>query len=328
MENQLLGNQKLSIGIPIYNEEENLEEVINRILHAMNKYQITNYELVFTDNCSTDKSIQKLNELRNTLNIQIKIVKHARNYGYQTSLQTCLKYSDGDYVAIMDGDLQDPPELLPVMLNELLKQQKNIVYGKRISRAGGFLNRFFYKSYYRIWQKLADFEIQVDSGEFAIYDRFSVNQILKFKEKNRFQRGIRAYLGLNQIEYPYRREIRHKGKTKFKFGQQIQLGLDGIYSFSFAPIRMMMIIGLNVTFFSFILSLISVVLKIINFYNESFNVGQMGKGLVQIFLIFTMLLGIIIIMLGIIGEYLSRIYDEIRDRPIVIESINGAKINE
>jgi glycosyltransferase involved in cell wall biosynthesis len=328
MEDNSLKNRKLSIGIPIYNEEENLSEIVNRISQAMDSAQIRNYELVFADNCSIDHSIQKLQELRKSSKTQIKIVKHARNYGYQTSLQTCLKYSDGDYVAIMDGDLQDPPELLPIMLNELLKQQKNIIYGKRISRAGGIINRIFYKLYYKIWQKLADVEIQVDSGEFAIYDRFSVDQILKFKEKNRFQRGIRAYLGLNQIEYPYHREVRHKGKTKFNFGQQLQLGLDGIYSFSFAPIRMMMIIGLNVTFFSFVLSIISVTLKIINFYNQDFNVGQMGKGLVQIFLVFTMLLGIIIIMLGIIGEYLGRIYDEIRDRPIIIESINGEPINE
>jgi dolichol-phosphate mannosyltransferase len=323
MEDKSLRNVKLSIGIPIYNEEDNLDEIINRISAAMNKSQIRKYELVFVDNCSTDRSVQKLNELWKSSSIPIKTVKHARNYGYQISLQTCLKHSDGDFVAIMDGDLQDPPELLPIMLNELLKQQKNIIYGKRISRAGGILNRVFYKLYYKIWQKLADFEIQVDSGEFAIYDRFSVEQILKFKEKNRFQRGIRAYLGLNQIEFPYHRELRHKGKTKFKFSQQIQLGLDGIYSFSFAPIRMMMIIGLNVTFASFLLSFVSVALKIVNFYDEDFNVGQMGKGLVQLSLIFTMLLGIIIIMLGIIGEYLGRIYDEIRDRPIIVESING-----
>ena len=221
----------------------------------------------------------------------------------------------------MDGDLQDPPELIPVMLRRLIESQNNIIYGVRKSRKGSLINNILYKYFYKIWEKLADISIQVDSGEFAIYDRFSVNQILKFKERNRFQRGIRAYLGLKQIEFKYDRDFRFTGKSKFNFYQQLRLGLDGIYSFSFAPIRLILVIGLYVFLISISLAFVSVMLRVINLINPEFSTGQMGKGLVQIFFVFTTLFGVVIIMLGIIGEYLSRIYDEIRDRPIIVEEV-------
>jgi dolichol-phosphate mannosyltransferase len=189
---------KISIGIPIYNEQELLKELIKRIESSFRLAGLLNYEIVFTDNCSTDQSFDVLEKYISKKNSRIKVIQHARNYGYQTSLRTCLENSNGDYIAIMDGDLQDPPELIPEMLKTLLIKKANIVYGVRSDRAEKFFKKLSYKLFYKFWHKVADIEIQIDSGEFAIYDRYSANQILKFKEKNRFQRGIRAYLGLKQ----------------------------------------------------------------------------------------------------------------------------------
>ena len=316
---------KLSIAIPIFNEELLIPELINRVTRSVETLYLDNFEIVITDNNSTDKTLDILKDIAKEKKYRIKIVKHARNYGYQTSLQTCLQHASGDYVAVMDGDLQDPPELIPIMLEILIKEKKNIIYGVRRSRRGNFLKNRLYKFFYKLWQKVADIEIQLDSGEFAVYDRYSVNQILKFREKNRFQRGIRAYLGLKQMEYAYDRDSRYKGKSKFNFNQQLRLGLDGIYSFSFAPIRIIMVIGIYVFIFSLTLATVSTTLRIINVFDPGFSVGQMGRGLVQIFFIFTTLFGIVIIMLGIIGEYLSRIYDEIRDRPIIVEEVVNSR---
>ncbi len=314
-------SRKLSIAIPVFNEEPIIPELINRVVNTFTNINLYDIEIIITDNHSSDKTFEILKNVAKEHKTRIKIIKHARNYGYQTSLQTCLNHATGDYVAVMDGDLQDPPELIPAMLDLLIKEKKNIVYGVRRSRRGNFFKNSLYKFFYKLWQKVADIEIQLDSGEFAVYDRYSVDQILKFRERNRFQRGIRAYLGLNQMEYQYDRDLRYRGKSKFNFYQQLRLGLDGIYSFSFAPIRIIMAIGIYVFIFSLILATASTTLRIINIFDPSFSVGQMGKGLVQIFFIFTTLFGIVIIMLGIIGEYLSRIYDEIRDRPIIFEEV-------
>ena len=311
---------KLSIGIPVYNEQENVQELVYRITDSMKNASIQNYEIVFTDNHSTDMTMDVLKKLSYDYPDKIKILRHARNYGYQTSILTCLENCDGDYVAIIDGDLQDPPEHLPNMLSLAKSNDANIVYGVRKSRKEKFWKILAYKLFYKLWNKVADIEIQIDSGEFAIYDRFSVNQILKFKEKNRFQRGIRAYLGLKQLPYYYDRELRSNGISKFNINQQIKLGLDGMYSFSLAPIRFIMAIGLSVFTVSSILTLISVILKVINFFNPSFSLGQMGQGLVLIFFVTTMLFGVTIIILGILGEYLGRIFDEIRNRPVIIDT--------
>lgn len=312
---------KVSIGIPVYNEEDVVVELINRVTDVFGASEFNNFEIVVTDNNSTDRTFELLEIIAKKQGSKVKLIKHARNYGYQTSLQTCLENSDGDYVALMDGDLQDPPELLPIMIRCLLDNNVNIVYGVRVTRKGSKLSNYLYKKFYTIWQKLADIEIQIDSGEFAIYDRFSVDQILKFRERNRFLRGIRAYLGLVQKGFPYEREVRFNGKSKFNYRQQFRLAFDGIYSFSFAPIRLIMTLGILVFAISLIFSLVSILFRIANILHPDFNIGQMGDGLVQIFFLFTMLFGVIIIILGIIGEYLGRIYDEIRQRPVVIEKV-------
>lgn len=314
---------KISICVPIYNEEEVVIELINRILSTVSNSKIYNYEVIIVDNCSTDKTLDVLNSYLQIDSKNITIAQHSRNYGYQTSIETCFKLSTGDYVAIIDGDLQDPPELIPEMINKMLTDKLNVVYGVRSSRKDSRLNKYLYKYFYRIWRKLADIEIQQDAGEFAVYDRRAVSIILKFKEKNRFQRGIRAYIGLKQEPFPYVREARQIGVSKFHLTDQIKLALDGIFSFSLAPIRLIILIGFSIFILSFLLAITSLGLKVLSLINPDLYFGQMAAGLVQIFFVFTMLFGVVIIILGIIGEYLGRIYDEVRDRPIVIQTLNG-----
>ena len=314
---------KISICIPIYNEEEVITELIERILSTINNSKIYNYEIIIVDNCSTDKTLEILETYLQIDNKNITVAKHSRNYGYQTSIETCFKLSSGDFVAIIDGDLQDPPELIPVMIKKMMTNKLNVVYGVRRTRKDSRLNKYLYKSFYRIWRKLADIEIQEDAGEFAVYDRKAVDIILKFKEKNRFQRGIRAYIGLKQEPFPYDREARQIGVSKFHLTDQFKLALDGIFSFSLAPIRLIILIGFSIFTLSFLLAITSLGLKILNLINPDLYFGQMAAGLVQIFFVFTMLFGVVIIILGIIGEYLGRIYDEVRDRPVVIQTLNG-----
>lgn len=300
-------------------EEQNVVQLIDRISRTFHNSEFSNFEIVVTDNKSSDSTYKILETYAMKSNSRIKLIKHARDYGYQTSLQTCLRFSRGDYVAIMDGDLQDPPELIPEMLRLLISESVNIVYGIRKSRKASIFSKLMYSTFYIIWRKLADIDIQMNSGEFAVYDRFSVNQILKFRERNRFLRGIRSYLGLNQLGFNYDRDLRFQGQSKFSLRKQLRLAYDGIYSFSFAPIRLMTSIGVSVFLLSLFFSFLSVILKVFHFFFPKFNIGQMGEGLVQVFFLFTLLFGAVIIMLGVIGEYLSRIYDEIRDRPVIIE---------
>lgn len=314
---------KISICVPIYNEEEVVLELISRILSVINDSKICNYEIIIVDNCSTDRTLEILNSYLKSHKKNITIAKHSRNYGYQTSIETCFKLSTGDFVAIIDGDLQDPPELIPEMINKMLMENLNVVYGVRRTRKDSYINRYFYKNFYRIWRKLADIEIQEDAGEFAVYDRKAVSIILKFKEKNRFQRGIRAYIGLKQEPFPYDRDARLIGVSKFHISDQLKLALDGIFSFSLAPIRFIIFIGFSIFILSFLLAMTSLGLKLLNIINPNLYFGQMAAGLVQIFFVFTMLFGVVIIILGIIGEYLGRIYDEVRDRPIIIQTLNG-----
>ena len=314
---------KISICVPIYNEEDIITELIDRILSTIYASKIYNYEIIIVDNCSTDKTLEILNSYLQIHDKNITVAKHSRNYGYQTSIETCFKLSSGDFVAIIDGDLQDPPELIPVMIKKMMANNLNVVYGVRRTRKDSRLNKYLYKSFYRIWRKLADIEIQEDAGEFAVYDRNAVSIILKFKEKNRFQRGIRAYIGLKQEPFPYDRDARQIGVSKFHLTDQFKLALDGIFSFSLAPIRLIILIGFSIFSVSFLLAVTSLGLKLLNMINSDLYFGQMAAGLVQIFFVFTMLFGVVILILGIIGEYLGRIYDEVRNRPVIIQTLNG-----
>lgn len=310
----------LSVGIPIYNEQENIAEIFRRIQASLETSPYKNFEVIFIDNNSTDDSFNVLKKLF-IANLNVRVIRHSRNYGYQSSIHTIMEHAIGDYLAIIDGDLQDPPEHIPKMLQKLISSNSNIIYGVRASRQEGVFQRFLYKAFYYTWRKMADIQVQTGAGEFAIYDKKSKEFLLSFNEQIRFHRGLRAYVGLNQIEYLYDRDSRELGYTKFSFKQQLQLAADAIYSFSFAPIRFIMKIGILVLFIAGIFVLISIYFKISSILSPTSAYPQMADGLVVVFVIVASLLGLILVMLGVIGEYVGRIYEEVRKRPKLLQDV-------
>lgn len=290
---------------------------MDSLLIAIDKERITsqwNLELLLIDDGSRDNSYAKIEELAGSYPY-IKGIKLSRNFGHQIAVKTGLSHCTGDYVAIIDDDLQDPPSLLPGFF-KYLDDGFEVAYGVRKKRKESFIKRFSYNSFYRILKSLSETDIPLDSGDFCVMKKIVVDNMLKLDEQNPFLRGIRAWVGFKQIGVEYERDARIDGVSGYTLKKLLKIALDGIFSFSSIPIRVITFLGVIGLFFAIGYSTVT----LYDFFTDQIDT----KGFSSLVILISFFSSIMLICLGIIGEYIVRIYDEVRNRPytIIEKSIN------
>ena len=310
-------NQKeviCSVVIPAYNEEAVIQVTYERLKEVMNSSGVS-YELVFVNDGSKDNTMQILREIAKK-DEQVKVLDFSRNFGHQIAITAGMDYAEGDAIVVIDADLQDPPEIILQML-EKWREGYEVVYGKRIKRKGEtFFKKITARIFYRTLNKLTDVDIPVDTGDFRLIDRKVCDALMKVNERNRYMRGIISWLGFKSTPVEFVRHERYAGETKYPLKKMFKFATDAIMSFSYKPLKLASFIGALISIAAF-LYLIYVV--IIGLFTDQTIQGWAST--VAIMLFFN---GIILLMLGIIGEYIGRIYDEAKGRPLYLirETIN------
>ena len=308
-----MSSPELSVVVPVYNEAAVIEELVRRCKDAAQ--QVTEaWELILVDDHSDDATPELLAELADGERVQH--LRLPRNVGQFRATRAGLRASRGEHVIVLDGDLQDPPEEIPRFLDKI-KEGYDVVYGIRIKRKASFFKKIFYNLFYEIYSKLSEIDVPKKAGDFCLMKKKVVKTLNSLGEKNLFMRGLRSWVGFKQTGIEYERDRRYGGKTKFSFFGASALALDGIVSFSLIPLRFILVTGIIMSALSMIvfLFLFSVkILSIINFISDD-ALWIMPKGLTLTNLILTLFLGLIMFILGIIGEYVGRIYFEVKNRP-------------
>ena len=295
----------LSVVAPIYNEEALIDEFYTRVCTALEGVQ---FELVLVDDGSTDGSAPALDRLA-AGDPRVRVVSLSRNFGHQTALTAGLDHARGDAVVMLDADLQDPPELIPRMLDHW-RAGCDVVYAVREQREGE--SRFKLATarwFYSIFDALAQVELQHNSGDFRLLDRQPLDALLSMRERNRFLRGMTVWVGYTQAAVPYTRDPRSAGKTKYTFSRMLRFSLDAISSFSHRPLQLATLLGFLISTLAFVAIPVVIVLRIMGSYLPGFG---------SITIAILLLGGIQLIALGIIGEYVGRIYDEVKGRPLYL----------
>ncbi|MGE0567586.1 MAG: glycosyltransferase family 2 protein [Bacteroidia bacterium] len=300
-------SKKISIVVPIYNSSSFMHKLLEEIENERVKNN-WDLELLLIDDGSKDQSFDKIVELSNQYSY-IKGFKLSKNFGHQIAVKTGLSHCTGEYVAIIDDDLQDPPSLLPYFFS-FLDKGNDVAYGIRKKRKESLIKRFSYSAFYKILRSMSDIYIPIDSGDFCVMKRHVVKNMLSLNEQNPFIRGIRAWVGFKQIGVEYERNARVDGKSGYTLKKLLKIAMDGIFSFSTAPIRFITILGFVGLVFAIIYSL----WIIVNYFFRGISV----QGFATLAIIISFFSSLILICLGVIGEYIVRIYDEVRARPYVV----------
>lgn len=308
--------KKVSIVIPVYNEEEVLPKLIQRLANLINTAKDYEFEMIFVNDGSKDNTLKILEKLTQEEK-SLKVISFSRNFGHQAAVTAGIKYVTGDAVVIIDADLQDPPELIPEML-KLWEQGNEVIYGKRKSRKGESAFKLLSaKMFYKTLNALSDVEIPKDTGDFRLVDRKVIDVINEMPEHNKFLRGLFSWVGFKQYAYEYERQERKAGKTKYPFKKMMKLASDGIISFSTKPLKIVGGIGI-------LAIIISIGILIYSLVSYAFNLNQLAPGWTSIMVTVTFFSGIQLLSVWIISEYIARIYDETKRRP---EYIINKKIN-
>jgi dolichol-phosphate mannosyltransferase len=297
-----------SIIAPIFNEKENLPELFRRVKEVMDKTHKP-WEFVLVDDGSTDGSIEIIRDLAKK-NKQIRPVIFARNFGHQVAVTAGLDYSRGDAVVIIDADLQDPPELILEMAKKW-QEGYEVVFAVRTEREGeSFFKLWTASIFYRLITRITDVKIPLDTGDFRLMDRKVVDVMNKMRERHRFLRGMSAWVGFKQIGVEYKRVARTAGETKYPFRKMFRLAVNAVTSFSYFPLQV-------ATFFGFISASVAIVaipvVALLRLAGTHFFEGQTTTLIAVLFLG-----GVQLISLGILGEYIGRLYDEAKGRPLYI----------
>ncbi len=309
--------KKISIIIPAYNEEESLpylRERLDKLMEDMPNYE---FEILFVNDGSKDKTLEIIKQYRNEDN-RYCYVNFSRNFGKEIAMIAGLDYITGDCAIFMDADLQDPPELIPELV-KYWEEGYDDVYARRRSREGEtFLKKFTSKMYYRVLQKMTKIEIQKDTGDFRLLDRRCVNALKKLRETQRNTKSMFSWIGYNKKEVLYDRDARVAGKTKWNYMKLIDLAIDGITSFTTSPLRLATWVAIP-TFAVLGIYFIYIIVKCI--MTQTFI--QAFQAIILLILFFS---GIQILLFGIVGEYLGRIFTETKNRPLyLVDEYNGEK---
>lgn len=307
------GPRSLSVVIPCFNEEAVLSELHRRLTGVLTPLGVS-YEIVLIDDGSNDGTWVLMEQLA-ARDEHIKCIKLSRNFGHQLALSCGLDQARGDVILIIDADLQDPPELLPQML-DLWRAGNDVVYGQRSSRAGETaIKRFLAYSFYRIISRITGIAIPPDTGDFRLMDRRALDALLLLKERHRFVRGMVSWIGFQQAPILYERPARFAGETKYPIRKSLKLAFDAITSFSYAPLRLASYLGIMISCLAFVYIAVVILLKFL---------GVNFPGYTSLMASVLLLGGVQLIVLGIIGEYVGRIFEQGQHRPLyLIDSVRG-----
>lgn len=298
----------LSVVIPVYNEQEVITETFKRLSKALYNLDM-DVEYIFINDGSKDDTYIKLKEISMTSSA-VKVINFSRNFGHQIAITAGMDFSKGDAVVVIDADLQDPPEVILKMV-EKWKEGYEVVYGKRSHREGEtFFKKFTAKMFYRVIDNITDVKLPVDVGDFRLIDRKVCNAMKSLPERARYVRGLVSWVGFNQTSVEYVREKRFAGETKYPLRKMIKLATDGIISFSYRPLKLATFMGMLVSAFSFIYLIIILCQKL--FTNSTVD-GWASTMAVSLFFN-----GVMLIVIGIMGEYVGRIYEEVKARPLYL----------
>lgn len=303
-----LDNVEISLVIPFYNEESNIDYLFERVLAVLNQLK-TSYEIICVNDGSQDKTLKILVEYHSH-NPAIKIVNLSRNFGKEIALTAGLDYANGAAIIPLDADLQDPPELIEKLI-EKWREGYDVVYGTRRSRQGEtWLKRFTAKAFYQTMSKMSPVFIPPDTGDFRLLDRQVVAALKEMPERTRFMKGLFAWVGFKQTSIIFDREARFQGKTSWNYWKLWNFAIDGITSFSFLPLKIWSYLGLVISLLSLLYASFLVIRTLI--------LGIDVPGYASIMVAILFLGGIQLITLGIIGEYLGRVYEEVKRRPLYL----------
>jgi polyisoprenyl-phosphate glycosyltransferase len=298
------GDLRLSIAIPVFNEEEIIPELLQRTFHVLDQLPGGPHEVVVVDDGSSDNTLQLL-EAAARVEARLAVVSLSRNFGHQTALAAALDHVSGDVTVLMDGDLQDPPEAIPNLL-QAYQQGNDVVYVRRVNRKESWWLRLCYYSFYRLLSLLSRIQLPVDAGDFSLMSRRVVDEIRRMPEHHRYLRGMRTWVGFRQIGISVERSARQAGTPKYTPLKLLQLASDGIFAFSIVPLRAAALIGLLAIVLAGLFSLYSIYAK---FWLHS------PQGFTALIVAITFLSGVNLLFLGIIGEYVGRVYEETKGRP-------------
>lgn len=309
---------KYSIIIPVYNEELVIAELYQRLKKTMSDLN-DEYEVIFINDGSSDASYNLIKDICEK-DANVKLLNFSRNFGHQIAISAGLDFSDGDAVVIMDADLQDPPELIPEMISKW-KEGFDIIYARRIKRKGETLfKRITAHLFYRLLKGITNCDIPVDTGDFRLIDKKVCKSINKLHEKSRYVRGLISWLGFKFTFIDYVRDERFAGETRYPVGKMIKFALDAITSFSYKPLTI-------ASYFGFFLSGISFLYLLFVIYEKLFT-NNTVLGWTSVIAVSLLFNGIILVILGVMGEYIGRIYEEVKGRPLyVLRDQIGFKAN-
>lgn len=309
--------KKISIIVPAYNEEESLPFLYERLTKLMDSIENYEFEVLFINDGSKDKTLDIIKYIREK-DKRFCYVNLSRNFGKEVAMMAGLDYAKGDAVIFIDADLQDPPELIPELI-KYWEEGYDDVYAKRKSRDGEtFVKKFTSKMYYKILQKLTRVEIQKDTGDFRLLDRRCVNALKKLRESQRCSKSMFSWIGYNKKEVLFDRDARIAGKTKWNYKRLVDLAIDGITSFTTSPLRLATYISIP-TFIMLAIYTIYIIIK-------CFVVKEIVHAYQAIILLILFFSGIQILLFGIVGEYLGRIFNETKNRPLyLVDEYNGKK---
>jgi len=301
----------ISIVVPCFNESEVIDTTYKRLSAVLDEIQ--NYELIFVDDGSSDGTLPLLLGFVET-NKSVRIVGLSRNFGHQIAITAGIEAAKGDAIVVIDADLQDPPELIPEMI-DIWSKGADVVYGVRRNRAGESKFKLFTaKIFYRVIGKLSDVRIPHDAGDFRLIDRKVADALSKMPERDRYVRGMVSWIGFEQVPLYYDRDERAAGQTKYPLKKMIKFALDGIFSFSTRPLQI-------ATYFGVFVSLLSVLGIMYALISRLFG-DEWVPGWTLLFIGMMFLGGVQLIVLGVIGEYVGRIYGESKSRPLYVRKDN------
>jgi glycosyltransferase involved in cell wall biosynthesis len=301
----------ISVAIPVYNEEAVLPELLHRTRAVLDQMPGGPHQIVLVDDGSSDRTWELLEGATNK-DPRLVVVELSRNFGHQTALGAALDYVSGDVTILMDADLQDPPEAIPILV-ATYKQGYDVVYVQRVNRKEAWWLRACYYLFYRLLAALSSIQLPLDAGDFSLMSRRVIHEIRKMPEHHRYMRGMRTWVGFRQIGVPIERAARRAGRTKYSPLKLLKLASDGIFAFSIVPLRAAAIFGAAATGFSLLYSIYALYVK---FWLRA------PQGFTALILAITFLFGVNLFFLGVIGEYVGRVYEEAKGRPhYVIRSV-------
>ena len=315
--NDVLKSPEISIVVPLYNEEKNIRLMYDRLVSSILKIT-SNFEIIYVNDGSKDNSFLELVKLSKE-DERVKYINFSRNFGHQIAVTAGLDYSKGTVVVIIDGDLQDPPEVIPEMYAKH-KEGFEVVYGQRLKRKGdNFFKKITAKYFYRILKKITSINIPLDTGDFRLIDQKIVKDLKNMPEQNKFLRGQIAWLGYRQTSIFFERDERKFGETGYPFSKMLKFALDGITGFSDVPLQFVTKTGIFISFISFLVILYAIF--------SHFILERTITGWTSLIISSMFIGGVQLISVGIIGEYISRINKNVQNRPLYIVSETNIKTN-